>query len=180
MDCSQGSPYALFVLTGYGSYQAGMPLSLRAMCLEFPDNPTSWYLDRQFMLGVILLVAPIFEESGEVESYLPKGKWTNFFTNEVKSGPGWSKKKHEFDTLLLYVRENTILVLGKKNELRTVYNFAEDVEVCLYQAVDGATTTLVDSEGKPLGNLVVSKGELQDTSILKGSSHITKNGRSLD
>jgi len=43
--------------------EQGLPLSLRAMCLEFPDDPTSWFLDRQFMFGDSLLVAPIFEES---------------------------------------------------------------------------------------------------------------------
>lgn len=56
----------------------GLPLSLRAMCLEFPDDPTVWTLDRQFMVGDSLLVAPIFEESGEVQFYLPEGKWTDF------------------------------------------------------------------------------------------------------
>jgi alpha-D-xyloside xylohydrolase len=155
----------------------GIPLSLRAMCLEFPDDPTSWHLDRQFMLGDSLLVAPIFEESGDVEFYLPRGKWTNFFTNEVKAGPGWFKERHEFHTLPLYVKENTILVLGKKNELRTVYDYTEDVEVCLYQAVDGAKTTLVDSEGRHMGDLIIRNGELEGRDILKGSHHVTKDGR---
>jgi len=116
----------------------GIPLSLRAMCLEFPDDPTAWYLDRQFMFGDSLLVAPMFEESGEVEFYLPKGEWTNFFTNEVKGGPGWFKEKHKFDTLPLYVRENTILVLGKEGETKTVYDYSKDVEVRLYHATEGA------------------------------------------
>lgn len=100
----------------------GVPLLLRAMCLEFPEDPTSWTLDRQFMFGESLLVAPIFEESGEVEFYLPKGKWTNFFTNETRSGPGWFKEKHDFHTLPLYVRERTVLVLGRrtKRELCTI------------------------------------------------------------
>lgn len=158
----------------------GIPLSLRAMCLEFPDDPTSWHLDRQFMLGESLLVAPIFEESGDVEFYLPKGKWTNFFTNKVKSGPGWFKEKHKFHTLPLYVRENTVLVLGKKDEHRTVYDYAEDVEICLYQAIGGAKTTLVDNEGIYIGELVIRKGELGGKDILKGSHNVTKDGRDLE
>jgi alpha-D-xyloside xylohydrolase len=158
----------------------GIPLSLRAMCLEFPDDPTSWHLDRQFMLGNSLLVVPIFEESGDVEFYLPKGKWTNFFTNEVKSGPGWFKERHEFHTLPLYVKENTILVLGKKGELRTVYDYVEDVEVCLYQVVDGAQTTMVDNKGRYIGDLEIRKGELEGKGILKGSHHVTKDGRNLE
>jgi alpha-D-xyloside xylohydrolase len=147
----------------------GIPLSLRAMCLEFPDDPTSWYLDRQFMLGDSLLVAPIFEKSGEVEFYLPKGRWTNFFTTETKDGPGWFKEKHEFDTLPLYVREDSILVLGKKGETRTVYDYAEDVEVRLYQTSKGTKTTIVDTEGEVVGELEVGEhGILNEPGFLKG------------
>jgi alpha-D-xyloside xylohydrolase len=59
-------------------------------------------------------------------------------------------------------------VLGKKDELRTVYDYAEDVEVCLYQVVDGAKTTLVDFEGGKVGDPVIRKGELEGKDILKG------------
>jgi alpha-D-xyloside xylohydrolase len=149
------------------------------MCLEFPDDPTSWFLDRQFMFGDSLLVAPIFEESGDVEFYLPKGRWTNFFTNKTKDGPGWFKENHKFDTLPLYIRENTILVLGKWHETRTVYDYHKGVEVCLYQAKLGATTTLIDSNGEEIGTLRVGDdGHLQDQEFLDGAWHVSKNGRS--
>jgi alpha-D-xyloside xylohydrolase len=159
------------------SVRLGIPLSLRAMCLEFPEDPTSWFLDRQFMLGDSLLVAPIFEESGEVEFYLPKGQWTNFFTKETKDGPGWFKENHHFDTLPLYVRENTVLVLGKENETRTVYDYSSDVEIRLYHATEGAKTALVDLEGEAIGTLEVGKdGQLTGQEILKGEWHVTTNG----
>ncbi|PQE10659.1 glycoside hydrolase family 31 protein [Rutstroemia sp. NJR-2017a BBW] len=152
------------------SVEKGIPLSLRAMCLEFPDDPTSWFLDRQFMLGENLLVAPIFEESGDVEFYLPKGKWTNFFTNETRDGPGWFKENHAFDTLPLYVRENTILVLGKSGETKTVYKYSEDVEVRLYSTSKGAKARLVDSDGNDVGTLTADdEGKLTDQTILSGS-----------
>ncbi|CAG8954043.1 hypothetical protein HYFRA_00009143 [Hymenoscyphus fraxineus] len=162
------------------SANSGLPLSLRAMCLEFPDDPTSWFLDRQFMLGSSLLVAPIFEESGHVEFYLPAGKWTSFFTNETKEGPGWFKESHEFDTLPLYVRENTVLTLGKLGETRTVYDYSENTEVCLYHTSPGAKATMVDSEGETLGTLEVGEnGDLVDEKLLKGSWEISKSGRRL-
>lgn len=155
--------------------ELGIPLSLRAMFLEFPDDPTSWYLDRQFMFGDSLLVAPIFEESGNVEFYLPKGKWTNFFTNEVKSGPGWFKENHAFDTLPLYVRENTVLVLGKSEQTKTVYDYAQDVEVRLYNTTKGAKARLVNSEGADIGILEVGEeGKLKDQKFLTGSWEVTK------
>ncbi|KAL6791446.1 glycoside hydrolase family 31 protein [Trichoderma sp. SZMC 28013] len=155
------------------SIAGGLPLSVRAMCLEFPEDPTSWYLDRQFMLGSKLLVAPVFEETGEVEFYLPEGRWTNFFTGEVKSGPRWVKEKHDFDTLPLYVRENTILVLGKEGERRTVYNYLEDVEVRLYQASTGAEAKLVDSEGNEKGALTIdANNDVAGQDLLQGNPSI--------
>jgi alpha-D-xyloside xylohydrolase len=170
-------PY--FFAQAQQAIKQGIPLSLRAMCLEFPDDPTSWFLDRQFMFGDSLLVAPVFEESGEVEFYLPKGRWTNFFTNKTKDGPGWFKEKHKFDTLPLYVRENTILVLGKWHETRTVYDYSKGVEVCLYHTIPGAKTSLVDSEGEEIGVLEVgADGHLVDQDFLDGAWHVTKNGRS--
>ncbi|KAK3687153.1 glycosyl hydrolases family 31-domain-containing protein [Podospora appendiculata] len=151
----------------------GIPLSLRAMCIEFPDDPTAWTLDRQFMVGDSLLVAPIFEETGTVEFYLPKGRWTNFFTGEAKSGPAWFTETHTFATLPLYVRENTLLVLGKPGEKRTVYDYVKDVEVRSYFAVDGARASLVDSTGKEVGTLQVKDGQLSGKEVLMGNYVIT-------
>ncbi|ORY61345.1 glycoside hydrolase family 31 protein [Pseudomassariella vexata] len=161
--------------------EMGVPLSLRAMCLEFPDDPTSWYLDRQFMVGDRLLAAPVFEESGEVEFYLPKGKWTSFFTNQTRDGPGWFKERHGFGSLPLYVRENTVLVLGKEGVRGASYNYAEDVEVCLYQAKEGARSEVVDRDWNVLGALTVgADGELKGSEILKGKWVKSGEGRKIE
>jgi alpha-D-xyloside xylohydrolase len=158
----------------------GLPLSLRAVCVEFPHDPTAWYLDRQFMVGSSLLVAPIFEESGEVEFYLPKGKWTSFFSNEVREGPGWFKERHGFNSLPLYVRENTVLVLGSTSAVGAVYDYAADAEVCLYQVSEGAKAVLVDTEGKEVGTLEVgADGKLKDTKTLTGNFTVSESGRKL-
>lgn len=51
----------------------GTPV-MRAMMLEFPEDPACDYLDRQYMLGDDLLVAPVFSEEGDVDFYLPQGR----------------------------------------------------------------------------------------------------------
>ncbi|KAI0419336.1 glycoside hydrolase family 31 protein [Xylaria grammica] len=166
---------------GAKAVENGLPLSLRAMCLEFPEDQTAWYLDRQFMVGDSLLAAPVFDESGEVEFYLPKGKWTSFFTNQVREGPGWFKEQHGFGSLPLYVRENTVLVLGKSGVKGAVYDYAEDVEICLYQVQEGASAELIDTSGNALGVLKISSsGELEGKEVLKGSWATSHNGRQVD
>ncbi|EEU47396.1 glycoside hydrolase family 31 [Fusarium vanettenii 77-13-4] len=172
-------PY--FYAQAMESIEGGIPMSLRSVALEFPNDPTAWYLDRQFMVGSQLLAAPVFEESGEVEFYLPKGKWTSYFTNEVKAGPGWFKEKHAFGTLPLYVRENTILVLGSRKQVGAAYDYANDVEVALYQTSPGAKTTVVDGDGKVVVELTVgSDGKLEGTQALKGDFKVVEKGRDLE
>src|SRR5215211_3327058 len=64
------------------SHEKGTPI-LRAMTLEFPDDPACHSLDRQYMLGDSLLVAPVFSYDGSVSYYVPEGKWTNLLTGNV-------------------------------------------------------------------------------------------------
>jgi Glycosyl hydrolases family 31 len=46
---------------------------MRPMILEFPGDPTTAYLDRQYMLGPDVLVAPMMNAEGEVMFYVPAG-----------------------------------------------------------------------------------------------------------
>lgn len=74
---------------GFIASQNGWPM-LKAMFLNYPDDPTTWTLEDQFMFGEDLLIAPIMEENCiERKVYLPKGKWINYQTNEVYEGGQW-------------------------------------------------------------------------------------------
>jgi alpha-D-xyloside xylohydrolase len=84
------------------------------MMLAFPDDPTCLHLDRQYLLGPDLLVAPVFSAAGDVEFYLPAGEWTEFFSGRRESGGRWLREHHGFDSLPLYVREGAVLPLGAR------------------------------------------------------------------
>ncbi|MCL6605583.1 MAG: alpha-xylosidase [Paenibacillus sp.] len=124
--------------------------SQRAMVMEFPEDPTCEVLDRQYMLGESLLVAPIFQESGDVKYYLPEGRWTHLLNGETVQGGSWRKEKHDFFSLPLFVRPNTLLATGSVDN-RPDYDFAEGVKLSLYSLEDGATTsaTVRDLTGAP-------------------------------
>jgi len=113
---------------------------MRAMLLEFPEDPGCDYLDRQYMLGDSLLVAPVFSTEGIVDYYLPEGKWTNWFTNEIISGGRWIKERHNYFSLPLMVRPNALLAVGAWED-KPDYDFAEDVVLHLFQLEDEAETT---------------------------------------
>ncbi|MEV0255805.1 alpha-xylosidase [Streptomyces sp. NPDC050732] len=97
------------------AHHDGVPV-MRPMLLEFPDDPACRTLDRQYMLGPDLLVAPVFSAAGDVEFYLPEGTWTHLLTGEAVQGPGWRRETHGFDSLPLYVRPGALLPLGADDQ----------------------------------------------------------------
>jgi alpha-D-xyloside xylohydrolase len=119
----------------------GIPM-MRAMVLEFPDDPGCTYLERQYMLGDSLLVAPVFSDDGDVSYYVPAGMWTHFLTGGTVAGPGWRRDRSDFLTLPLLVRPNTVLPVGAVDD-RPDYDYAEDVTLHLYQLAEGTRVTTV-------------------------------------
>jgi alpha-D-xyloside xylohydrolase len=97
------------------AHRTGVPV-MRPMLLDFPADPACRTLDRQYMLGPDLLVAPVFTEEGEVEYYLPEGTWTHLLTGEQVQGPAWRQETHGYDSLPLYVRPGAVLPLGADEE----------------------------------------------------------------
>jgi alpha-D-xyloside xylohydrolase len=109
----------------------------RPMFFEFPDDPAVAYLDRQYMLGNDLLVAPVMSASGEVQFYLPHGTWTNIWTGETVPGGNWLTEIHGFETLPVYVREGAAIGIGAHAD-RPDYDYLDGLTVRLY----GADTAL--------------------------------------
>ncbi|MCW5952699.1 MAG: alpha-xylosidase, partial [Propionibacteriaceae bacterium] len=99
-------PYLL--RTAHDAADHGWPV-LRAMFLEFPDDPTCRHLDRQYMLGHDLLVAPVMRTDGRVTFYVPAGTWTDLFSGATIEGRGWHTQVHDFDTLPLLARPGSTL-----------------------------------------------------------------------
>lgn len=70
----------------------GLPM-LRAMLVEYPDDPGSWLVDDQYLFGSDLLVAPLLENGISRTVYLPGGKWIDYQTGRAYA-PGW----HDIET----------------------------------------------------------------------------------
>ncbi|WP_169083706.1 alpha-xylosidase [Paenibacillus sp. PL91] len=140
--------------TAVQATELGLP-SMRAMVLEFPEDPTSEILDRQYMLGDSLLVAPIFNEQGHVTYYLPAGKWTHLLSGEIVEGGSWRKEKYDFFSLPLFVRPNSIIALGA-NDVRPDYDYADGVLLELHNLEDGKTAATIVRDVKGATELTVT------------------------
>lgn len=127
--------------TAVETSKRGIP-TMRAMVMEYPDDITCQYVDKQYMLGDNLLVAPIFNEEGIGKFYLPKGTWTDFFTGETVEGEKWIEKAYDYHTLPLMVKENSIVILGEHDD-KPDYDYENNVTVKIYSLKDGETAKAV-------------------------------------
>lgn len=152
------------------AHKEGIPM-MRPMFLEFPEDLTCETLDRQYMLGDSLLVAPVFKESGEVSYYLPEGVWTDYLTGEIQEGGRWYTRFCDYFHLPLLVREGTILPVGIDEE-RPDYDYLSQTTLKLYQIKEGSRvrTTVPDMEGREAVcvEAVREQGEIQ-VSVSGGS-----------
>jgi alpha-D-xyloside xylohydrolase len=119
----------------------GVPM-MRAMVLEFPGDPACVHLERQYMLGDNLLVAPVFDDAGNVSFYVPDGQWTDLVTGTFVWGPRWVRGRYGFQSMPILVRPNTILPVGAVDD-RPGYAYAEGVTLRVYGLEDGTHVTSV-------------------------------------
>ncbi len=128
--------------------RTGVPV-MRAMVLEFPDDPACDSLDRQYMLGGSLLVAPVFSETGEAEYYLPEGRWTRFFSNEIVAGGSWRREKHGYFSLPLMARPNSIVAVGNNDQVPD-YDYSKGLTLHVFELSDAASVRLFNQDGRPM------------------------------
>ncbi|MFD9873859.1 alpha-xylosidase [[Kitasatospora] papulosa] len=130
------------------AHRTGVPM-MRPMLAEFPGDPASRTLDRQYMLGPDLLVAPVFTEDGEVEYYVPEGTWTSLLTGERVTGPAWRRETHGFDSVPLLVRDGAVLPWGADDQ-RPDGDWLEGLTLRVFGPGTGGTTvTVPDLAGDP-------------------------------
>src|SRR5688500_18397324 len=115
---------------------------MRPIALEFPDDPACTHLERQYMLGDSLLVAPVFRADGEVSYYVPEGRWTRFDGGAGVTGPRWVRESHGFDSVPLLVRPGAVIPVGASHD-RPDYPYADGVTLRVYPPLDGSVRVSV-------------------------------------
>ncbi|HEU4324917.1 MAG TPA: alpha-xylosidase [Roseiflexaceae bacterium] len=137
--------------------QHGVPV-MRPMLLEFPDDPTCDVLDRQYMLGDALLVAPVFSAAGLVTYYLPEGRWTHLLTGAELVGGRWLREQHDALSLPLLVRPNTVLPFGA-DAARPDYDYADGLTLRVYALDPGAVvaTTIPTPTGEVAATFTIRR-----------------------
>lgn len=90
------------------SARQGLPM-MRALFVEYPNDPGAWLIDNQYLFGSDLLVAPLFDETTTSRQvYLPGGKWIDYQSGKVYN-PGWHQIEGGEIPVVLLVRDGAAL-----------------------------------------------------------------------
>jgi alpha-D-xyloside xylohydrolase len=122
------------------AHRDGTPV-MRPLAFDFPDDPACAHLDRQYMLGDNLLVAPVFSADGDTSFYVPAGGWTDLRTGEVLTGPGWHRRRYGLGDLPLLVRPGSVIPMGARDD-GPEYPYASRVTLRVYHPRDRQRITV--------------------------------------
>ena len=137
-------PYTYSV--GYRTWQTGAPF-MRALFMDFPDDPKVAKIGDEYMFGPAFLVAPVTDQGATSRQvYLPAGSdWYNYWTNERLKGGQTVDVSAPIDTIPLFVRAGSIVPLG--SEILSTAEPQAIASIRVYPGADGEFT-LFNDDGK--------------------------------
>lgn len=87
--------------------ETGLPM-VRALFVEFPNDPGSWLVDDQYLFGSDILVAPLFEDNEQRNVYLPPGNWINYQTGKSYEA-GWHTIEAGDIPIVMLVKKGAVI-----------------------------------------------------------------------
>jgi alpha-D-xyloside xylohydrolase len=92
--------------------EKGLPM-VRALFIEFPDDPGSWLVEDEYLFGSCFLVAPLMHaQTTSRNVYLPAGQWIDYQTGRIYSG-GWHNIEAGKIPAVILVRDGAAIPLIK-------------------------------------------------------------------
>jgi alpha-glucosidase/alpha-D-xyloside xylohydrolase len=134
-------PYTYSV--AYRSYQTGAPY-MRALFMDFPEDPKVADIPDEYMYGPAFLVAPVMDQGATRRAvYLPAGcDWYNYWTNERLHGGQTIVADAPIETLPLFVRAGSIVPFG--SEVHSTQQPQTIASVRVYPGANGEFTLFQD------------------------------------
>ncbi len=157
----------------YHTYKTGAPY-MRALFMDFPNDPKAAYHRYEYMFGPAFLVAPVYKQ-GQTSRvvYLPAGTdWYNFWTNQRFHGGQTITVDAPIDILPLFVRAGSIVPEG--TPIESTDEVQRIAKVLVYPGADGKFTLYRD-DGK---TYAYEKGDYKLTRLQwdDAGRHLTHQG----
>ena len=130
---------------GHGTYETGAPF-MRALFMDFPNDPNVVDLNDEYMFGPAFLVAPVTEQGATSRKvYLPAGSdWYDWWTNRKIAGGQWIDAAAPIDRIPLFVRAGSIVPLGAPIQNTATKQVLSEIRVFPGR---NASFTLYDDDG---------------------------------
>lgn len=151
------------------SSSRGLPM-VRALFVEFPNDPGSWLVDDQYIFGSDILVAPLLHSTNNRDVYMPAGKWIDYQTNKIYSR-GWHNIKVGDIPAVILVKDGSVIPHVKIAQSTDTIDFS-NMELKVYIADSATAAGLICLPSDPKlqkvevskqnGNLNLSKTPLED------------------
>ena len=87
--------------------ERGLPM-VRALLVEFPDDPGAWLVEDEYMFGSQMLVAPLLESGNSRTVYLPRGQWIDYQTGKVYAS-GYQTIEAGSIPAIILVRDGSVI-----------------------------------------------------------------------
>jgi alpha-glucosidase len=137
------------------SSASGLP-AMRPLVLEYPDDPTTWSLDDQFLFGSDLLIAPIlYEAVRERDVYLPKGEWYDLWSGRRYAGGASVRMPVTLDRIPIFVRSGAFIFRQPVIQ-HTGQMAGQPLEVHVFPAAS-SESVLYEDDGE---SMAYAKGEV--------------------
>ncbi|PKR85448.1 glycoside hydrolase family 31 protein [Heyndrickxia camelliae] len=135
--------YTLF----YKASKTGIPV-MRPLLMEYPNDENTFNLSDQFLIGENVMIAPILKPTTYHRVvYLPAGNWYDYWTNKCYEGNTYMMVEASLDTLPIFIKEGTILSLGK--DIKNTSETLEEMEIHLYKSDEGTSLfQLYEDDGR--------------------------------
>jgi alpha-D-xyloside xylohydrolase len=122
------------------STENGLPM-LRALFIEYPGDAGAWTVDNEYLFGSDILVAPLFDNSGERDVYLPGGSWVDFQTGKQYPA-GWNRIKCGEIEAIILVKEGACIPMVKVAQSTSMIDW-NNIELVVYGKAGEKTSTTV-------------------------------------
>ncbi|MCS7145789.1 MAG: glycoside hydrolase family 31 protein [Nitrososphaerota archaeon] len=146
-------PYIYSLL--HQASKIGHPI-IRPLLFEYQDDPNTYTIQDQFLVGPYILVAPVVKEgSFKRLVYLPRGEWIDYWSDTKHRGPAYVEVDVPLDRAPIFIKSGAIIPMQPKM-LYVDEKPADPLYIHIYPSATSSTFTLYEDDGETLNH---EKGE---------------------
>lgn len=126
----------------YHTHHDGIPI-VKPLYYDFPDKKSAYQEKNEYIFGNEMLVSPITHphdaatRMGHTETWLPDGKWIDYFNHLPYDGNTVIKNYRSIEGMPVFVKQGAIIVTNP-NYMEDISNLPKKLDVEIFAGQDGS------------------------------------------